>query len=229
MISQLDKKYLEDLIQYNHVIKQRNGLLRLSSEGGKLDAITLEAYDNLLVKYGTYIFMKRREFTAEFLPIFARFFSRVVEEPEMPFLKYSSALLETDFHEGLRRNRQRDEILQRTNFGIHRDDFDFLLDDVEIKKAGSQGQQKSFVIALKLAQYEIIEKYKGFTPILLLDDIFDKLDDFRITSLIQLIKDSHGQIFITDARPHRSSELLSNIGITASRFIVEKGIVTEAH
>ena len=225
IISQLDKRYLEDLIQYNHVLKQRNSLLKMSFDTGRLDEIAIEAYDRLLVKYGEYIFDRRSRFIDEFTPVFQRYFSRIVTGQEEPTLHYSSGVGEIGFGEGLKRSRQKDQLLQRTNFGIHRDDFEFILKGTEIKKMGSQGQQKSFVIALKLAQAEIIEKYKGFWPILLLDDIFDKLDDDRISGLIKLLLSKQGQIFVTDARPDRSSYLLGNAGEPVTTFIVDQGTI----
>jgi DNA replication and repair protein RecF len=227
IIAQIDKKYLDDLIQYNHVLKQRNSLLKMASENGKVDEIAMEVYDNLLVKFGEYLFRRREEFTAEFMPFFLNYFSMIVEEDERPMLSYVSGLKQTNFSEGLQKSRTKDVLLQRTNFGIHRDDFEFVLKDNEIKKTGSQGQQKSFVIALKLAQYGIIEKYKGFKPLLLLDDIFDKLDDYRIAALIKLLQNNRGQIFITDARPHRTSQLLDRIGGSTTSFIIEQGRIVK--
>lgn len=225
IISQLDRRYLEDLIQYNHVLKQRNSLLRMSFETGKLDDIAVEAYDNMLIRYGQYIFERRGTFIHEFIPEFKSYFSRIVSDQEEPTLNYSSDIGKMGFAEGLKRSRQKDQLLQRTNFGIHRDEFEFVLKGAEIKKMGSQGQQKSFVIALKLAQAEIIEKYKGFRPILLLDDIFDKLDDDRIGGLIKLLLSKQGQIFVTDARPDRTSYLLGGAGEPVTTFMVDQGTI----
>jgi DNA replication and repair protein RecF len=225
IISQLDKKYLEDLIQYNHALRQRNSLLKMSAEGKKPDEIALEAYDEMLVKHGLYIFERRDQFINEFTPVFRHYFSLIVAEPEQPSLTYSSQIRETAFTDGLKRSRQKDQVLQRTNFGVHRDDFEFMLKGGEIKKTGSQGQQKSFVIALKLAQAAIIEKYKGFRPILLLDDIFDKLDDDRIKGLIKLLLSKAGQIFVTDARPDRTAELFASEGDPVTTFVVDQGTV----
>jgi DNA replication and repair protein RecF len=228
IIAQIDRQYLEYLIQYNQVLKQRNALLKIFYDSGKQDLLALEAYDHQLCRYGNYIFQKRSEFVIEFVPVFERFFSMIVEAEEKPSLRYESGLNEITFEDGLKQSRQKDQFLQRTSFGIHRDDFGFFLNNNEIKRTGSQGQHKSFVIALKLAQYEIIEKHKGFKPILLLDDIFDKLDDFRIAALIGLIKTRLGQIFITDARPQRTSELLDQIGVSASKFLVDGGVIASA-
>jgi DNA replication and repair protein RecF len=228
IISQLDRKYLEDLLQYNNVLKQRNALLKMFFESGRLDEHALESYDRLLVKFGQYIYECRARFVKIFLPEFEKYFSIIVEEQENPGLNYLSGLNETNYQDGLAQCLQKDRILQRTNFGIHRDDFEFLLKGSDVKRSGSQGQQKSYAIALKLAQYAILEQSKGFRPILLLDDIFDKLDDFRISALIQLIKSQLGQVFLTDARPHRTIEILNNIGVHSRRFKVENGIVIQS-
>jgi DNA replication and repair protein RecF len=147
----------------------------------------------------------------------------LVSEEETADLKYISGLAEIKFTEGLIRNRQKDMALQRTSFGIHRDDFEFTLGSGDLKRLGSQGQQKSFVIALKLAQVEVIKLHKGFSPVLLLDDIFDKLDDYRISRLLELIKNDLGQLFITDARPDRTQGLMQQINVLASIFVVERG------
>lgn len=223
IISQLDRTYLDSLLRYNHVMKQRNGLLRMFQESGKPDWVALEVYDVELMRFGEQIFRRRLEFVEEFLPEFRRFYKFIVEEREATDLTYLSSLRETSYEEGLRKSRAKDLALQRTSFGIHRDDFYFTLGDGDLKRLGSQGQQKSFVIALKLAQTEILERAKGFKPILLLDDIFDKLDDFRISRLLEVIRDgAPGQIFITDARPDRTTTLLQTTGLEASLFQVSE-------
>ena len=147
-------------------------------------------------------------------------------DDEQVGLQYASELLNISYEDGLAKYRDKDLFLQRSNFGVHRDDFLFTINNGELKRLGSQGQQKSFIIALKLAQHEIMENNKGFKPVLLLDDIFDKLDDFRIAKLMELIRDDHHQIFITDARPDRTNFLLQGIGVKASMFQVEAGHLT---
>jgi DNA replication and repair protein RecF len=225
IISQLDRHYLEALMQYNHALKQRNSLLKMFAESGGMDAVALESYDRILVQLGSTIFQKRMQFTEEFLPVFRQFYNLIVDN-EVAELHYASELKKIKFQEGLIKNRQRDLLLQRTNFGIHRDDYQFTLAAGDLKRLGSQGQQKSFIIALKLAQFEIIKRHKGFKPILLLDDIFDKLDDFRINRLLELIKKEElGQLFITDARPDRTSALLEQINVSASIFKVKNGMI----
>lgn len=227
IISQLDSRYLNDLIQYNHVLKQRNSLLKMSFERGSVDWIAIESYDEILEKFGKAIFQKRTEFVKEFIPVFRKFYQFIVNEDENTDLTYISELNEKGFAEGLIGNRQKDLALQRTSFGVHRDDYHFTLGSGDIKRLGSQGQQKSFVISLKLAQFEILKSHKGFKPILLLDDIFDKLDDFRIARLLDLIKEDLGQLFITDARPDRTKRLLDHINVEALIFTIENGKISE--
>lgn len=226
IISQLDHRYLEDLMQYNHALKQRNSLLKMYYEKGSVDWVAIESYDQVLVNFGKSIFEKRKQFAVEFLPVFRKFYQFIVEENERTDLEYVSELREKDFSEGLLSTRQKDLALQRTSFGIHRDDYAFTLEGGDIKKLGSQGQQKSFVIALKLAQFEILKIRKGFKPILLLDDIFDKLDDFRIARLLELIRTDLGQLFITDARPDRTKGLMRQIQVEAFIFAIENGKVS---
>ncbi|HEY9006613.1 MAG TPA: DNA replication/repair protein RecF [Ohtaekwangia sp.] len=226
IISQLDKTYLEALMQYNQALKQRNSLLRMFQERGTPDWLALESYDQILIRVGKLIYTRRFSFAEEFLPVFRKYFQYIVGEDEVTDLEYASELKDKSFEEGLIKNRQKDVMLQRTSFGIHRDDYLFTLGNGDLKKLGSQGQQKSFVIALKLAQFEIVQRAKGFKPILLLDDIFDKLDDFRIAKLLELMKSELGQLFITDARPDRTGELLRSIQVPAFVFSVNKGDVT---
>lgn len=228
IISQIDKSYLESLIQYNHVLKQRNSLLKMFSEGKRFDAVALETYDRVLISKGEAIFARRKKFVEEFKPVFLQYYEVIVESAEQVDLQYDSDLLNTAFADGLKRNLEKDLQYQRTNFGVHKDDYIFSLASGDLKRLGSQGQKKSFIIALKLTQFEIIEKTKGIRPILLLDDIFDKLDDLRIEKLLQMIRDDRfGQLFLTDARPDRTAGLLDEIGVPASIFTVENGIISE--
>lgn len=222
IISQLDHAYLENLIQYNNALRQRNSLLKMFNEHHSFDSVALESYDRLLIRHGELIYKRRLEFVHEFVPVFTKYYSFIVADEPVDLI-YASALHETGFADGLAHSLRRDQFMQRTHFGIHRDDYQFKLGDGDLKRLGSQGQQKSFIIALKLAQHEIMERNKGFKPVLLLDDIFDKLDDFRIARLMELIRDDHHQIFITDARPDRTNFLLEGIGVKASMFQVEAG------
>ena len=215
LISQLDKPYLENLITYINCMKQRNSLLRIFAESGKTDLDLLASYDQKMVPAGNYISAKRKQFLSGFIPIFKKYYRFLVEgSSEEVHIQYRSDLEHSDFKEILLKNLQRDILLQRTSSGIHRDDFDFLINEQELKRIGSQGQQKSFLIALKLAEFESIAEVKRLKPVLLLDDIFDKLDDFRIQRLMALVaQNTSGQLFITDAREGRSREILREANI----------------
>jgi DNA replication and repair protein RecF len=228
LISQLDKIYLENLIVYTNHLKQRNSLLRTFLESGNIDRDLLASYDQKIIPSGNYIFSKRKQFTINFLPYFKKHYQFLVKgSQEEVHIQYRSDLEKSDFADLLDKNLPRDIILQRTSSGIHRDDFEFLINANELKKFGSQGQQKSFLIALKLTEFQCIAEAKQFKPILLLDDIFDKLDDQRIHQLMLLVSQgTFGQLFITDARQGRSQEILKEAKVSAQVFTVENGTFT---
>lgn len=229
LLSQIDKNYLENLIQYVQYLKQRNSLLKLFAERGSTDLDMLEAYDAKLIPAGEYIHSKRLEFMSEFIPVFIKHYLFLIGDSlEEVQILYRSELNSEDLKDLLKKNLQRDVLLQRTGSGVHRDDFNFTLNGIELKRYGSQGQQKSFLIALKLAEFQIISQRKSLKPILLLDDIFDKLDDERIHKLMTLVADrTFGQLFITDARAGRTNEVLKESGIKAELFQVEEGILSK--
>lgn len=228
VISQLDKTYLENLIIYTNQLKQRNSLLRAFAESGKTDHDLLASYDQKLVPAANFIFAKRKEFLIEFFPFFQQHYKYLVgQSNEQVSIQYQSDLSGTNFLTLLSQNLQRDIVLQRTSTGIHRDDFDFKINGFELKRYGSQGQQKSFLIALKLAEFQVIAEKKKFKPILLLDDIFDKLDDERIQQLMHLVaQGTFGQLFITDARADRTQQIIQSANLNASIFRVENGTFT---
>jgi DNA replication and repair protein RecF len=229
LLSQLDRFYLEHLITYNHQLKQRNSLLRKFSESGNVDAELLESYDHRICIAGNYIHQSRKNLLKEFIPKFKNHYHFIAQgSGELVDVVYRSDLDQADFATQLKNHIHRDILLQRTTCGIHRDDFLFLLNSGELKKYGSQGQQKSFLISLKLSEFQIIAEKKGLKPILLLDDIFDKLDDDRIHHLMKLVAEGmFGQLFITDARADRSRAILKDAGIPAKIFIVENGNLTD--
>ena len=227
MISQIDHSYLLALVEYTHCLKQRNSLLKMFQERNYSDPDLIDTYDQRLVKSGQLIFQKRKEFIVEFLPILNTAFNFLVDDKEEARLVYQSNFHERDFLRALKDSFQKDIILQRTTVGIHRDDFEFGFAHGELKRLGSQGQQKSFLVALKLANVQVIKNHKGFTPILLLDDIFDKLDDLRIARLLKVAARDFGQLFITDAGPERTRALLKDVGIKADTFEVENGTITK--
>jgi DNA replication and repair protein RecF len=229
LISQINSQYLESLINYTNHLKARNAALRQFAERGITDTDLLSSYDRVLSKAGDFIYQTRKEFVGQMLPVLHKFYQFLSSGNEPAEISYKSDLESASTEQLFQQNLQRDILLQRTSAGVHRDDFTFQLSGYELKKYGSQGQQKSFLISLKLAEFEIIEKKKGFKPILLLDDIFDKLDDDRIHKLIELIaKETFGQIFITDARPDRTSEILRKANLKATLLSVENGRITNA-
>lgn len=226
VISQTDNNYLDELITYNKVLANRNALLKAIADTGKYDPGLLEVLDEQLAISGTRIFEKRKAFMEVFTPVFNQHYQFLSEDAEQVELTYESPLLTDDLAVLLKKNIERDRALERTTAGIHRDDLQFVIHGMPMKKFGSQGQQKSFLIALKLAQYSFLTQQKGFRPLLLLDDIFDKLDDKRITKLMQMVSDhSFGQVFITDANNTRIEHVFAHIGIPVKLFKVKEGEV----
>ncbi|MEQ8362627.1 MAG: DNA replication and repair protein RecF [Cyclobacteriaceae bacterium] len=228
LIAQLDKNYLEYLITYTNQLKQRNSLLRLSAERG-IDHDLLDTYDQRIILSGNYIHRKRAEFISSFLPLFKSHYAFLSgDAEEVVDIQYRSDCTGQDFGTILKKSLRKDLIIQRTSVGIHRDDFVFTLGGFELKRIGSQGQQKSFLIGLKLAEFQSIENIKKVKPLLLLDDIFDKLDDERIHKLVTLVVDgTFGQLFITDARPDRSKALLKEANVEAELFYINGGKLVE--
>ena len=224
VISQTDNSYLDELIAYNKVLLNRNALLRSIGETGRYDPSLLEVLNEQLIASGNRIFEKRKTFMETFTGIFNghyRFLSNNAEDVE---LIYESQLLQDNFEALLKRNVEKDRALERTGAGIHKDDLIFAIHGMPMKKFGSQGQQKSFLIALKLAQYSFLDQQNGFKPILLLDDIFDKLDDERVTKLMQMISNhDFGQVFITDTSETRVRTIFSTIGVDIRLFKVKGG------
>ena len=224
MISQLNKTYLLNLIDYNHALKQRNKLLKHFAFSGKVDHDLLEPYDKLLLSLGKDICDARRNFCEHYLIKIVKHYLYLSGGKESIGLTYQSQLNDEDYQKTYRSSFQKDLVLQRTNVGIHKDDYHFEMDGHLLRRFGSQGQQKSFLIALKLAQFDIIQTEKGFKPILLMDDIFDKLDDQRIQKLTEMIEHHEfGQVFITDARPERSKHFLEKLNIEWKAITIENG------
>jgi len=223
MLSQLDHQYLDTLIQYNTVMKQRNSLLKQFYERNYFDKDLLETFDAQLLPLGETVHRKRRDFIGAFVPLVQKYYAYISESREAVDLVYESELFEDSFVYDFSFATKRDLQLQRTTKGVHKDDFVFEIAGYALKKFGSQGQQKSFVIALKLAQFEVLYQEKGTKPLLLLDDIFDKLDDLRISKLIEMITNqTFGQLFITDARPERSRQIFASLHTDVSMFEMEK-------
>jgi DNA replication and repair protein RecF len=223
IMAQLDAEYLENLLQYNRLLLQRNLLLKQFADRNYTDDLLLDVYSDPLVEVGLKLYQARNQFISQFLPIFKKHYATLSDGREEVEMIYESEVGADNFAQVFRRNRQRDLVAQRTIMGVHKDDFIFEINGFTLRKFGSQGQQKSFVIALKLAQFEMLSQQKGFPPILLLDDIFDKLDDRRIQQLINMMVDgTFSQVFITDARPERTHQLLDNLGVAVKYFEIKK-------
>ncbi|MEO8886508.1 MAG: DNA replication/repair protein RecF [Mucilaginibacter sp.] len=224
VISQTDNQYLDELITYNKVLNNRNAFLKTIATTGKYDPGLLEVMDEQLVASGRRIFEKRKAFMEAFTPIFNEHYQFLSDGAEQVELSYESQLLENDFAGLLTRSTEKDRVLERTTAGIHRDDLLFTIHGMAMKKFGSQGQQKSFLIALKLAQYSFLTAKKGFKPLLLLDDIFDKLDDLRVTKLMQMVSNNNfGQVFITDTSTTRVPGIFNDINVPVKLFTVKEG------
>lgn len=209
VISQLDAHYLQQLIQYQKILTQRNALLKYFAANRTFEAETLVVYDEQLDVLALPIFEKRREFIAEFVPIFDHYHKSIADAAENVQIVYHSHLAQNDMLSLLRDHVQRDRALQYTSVGVHKDDLSFEIDGHPIKKFGSQGQQKSFLIALKLAQFEFVRKQSGEKPILLFDDIFDKLDETRVAKIVEMVNnDVFGQLFISDTHPERTEAIV---------------------
>jgi DNA replication and repair protein RecF len=219
VLSQMDNEYLTDYQQYNRILDQRNSLLKLFAERNFLDDDLLDSYSEPLVKLAQRIYRKRKTFIDKFQPIFRKHYEILSEGREEVEIFYESEVGSKDFVREFRVNRQNDVKAQRTTKGTHKDDYVFEINRYAVKKFGSQGQQKSFVMALRLAQFDMLEELREQKPILLLDDIFDKLDDGRIQKLIESIDNQHfEQVFITDARPERTQKILENVSADVKYF-----------
>ena len=230
--SQLDHEFLELLIQYNGLLRQRNATLKQGSGSHGFDTLYLQALDDQLAPVGESLSALRASFLTEFIPVFQRHYAQLADGREQVILEYKSQLPGQNFRHLLLANERRDQLLQRSTTGPHRDDFVFLMDGLPVKTYASQGQQKSFAIALKLAQFELLatKAQPGGAapakPLLLLDDIFDRLDDKRIARLLQLVADqTFGQVFLTDTNLARTNQALAGVGSDIRRFEVRAGNV----
>ena len=219
IISQYDKKYLATLIKYNKVLQQRNALLKRFQELRIFEAESIEIWDAQLVLLGNFIFEKRKEFLADFLPSFQNFFNFISNGSESINIEFNSQLNTTSLSDLLNESSRKDSRVGYTTVGIHKDDLVFQINGHPIKKFGSQGQQKSFLIALKLTQFEYIKVLLNKKPILLLDDIFDKLDHGRVERLMKMVSDHvFGQVLITDTDEERIEKVFKNIAVSKTVF-----------
>ena len=209
VISQLNAHYLQQLIQYQKILNQRNALLKYFALNHVFEMDTLSIYNEQLDTLGQTIFETRKKFIADFIPIFNKHHQAITGSAETVQLIYESKLLEKELLKLLEENINKDRALHYTSVGIHKDDLSFEIDHYPIRKFGSQGQQKSFLIALKLAQFEFVKKQSGQKPILLFDDVFDKLDESRVGKIIEMVnKDEFGQLFISDTHAERTEAIV---------------------
>jgi DNA replication and repair protein RecF len=214
LLSQINKEYLIQLIDYTKLLQQRNSLLKQSSETGSVDESLFDVLNMQLIKRGNFLFDCRKKFLVDFLPQVATIYQRIAGKDDGLILRYESQLFTGSFEELLRASRQKDLLLQRTTTGIHRDDLLFFMGDASFKTEASQGQRKSLLFALKLAEWQVLKEKKGFTPILLLDDVFEKLDEQRMFQLLNWVcTESDGQVFITDTHKERLQQHLQSVDI----------------
>jgi DNA replication and repair protein RecF len=225
VISQFDKIYLDNLISYNKALTQRNSLLKEFAERNRFDRSLLSVWDEQLIKFGNAIYARRKDFIQEFIPVFNKYFSIISQDKEQVSIAYDSQLHQEQFGDLLKSNLVKDRALRYTSAGTHKDDLNFEIGGYPVKRFGSQGQQKSFVIAIKLAQFDYTRQIKGFSPVLLFDDIFDKLDDQRVAQLVQLVShDSFGQVFITDTQYERIEKLTSTLSNNYKLWEIDSGL-----
>ncbi len=213
-ISQLDAGYLQTLIDYNKILQQRNSLLKQVAENGKIDEALFQVISSQLMLHGNRIFEKRRAFCKTFIPLISNLYNEISGVNEKLLINYVSNLESNSFENLLKQNWKKDIALQRTTKGIHRDDLEFIIDNGAFKSLASQGQRKSLLFALKLAEYQTLLQHNGFPPLLLLDDVFEKLDENRMHNLLSKIcMENQGQIFITDTHCERLNQALEKLQV----------------
>ena len=228
IISQYNPEYLDSVLKYGKALQQRNSLLKDFRSSGRFESEDLSIWDAQLVRYGIYIYGEREKLTQELIPVFRERYSMISSEKEEVRLSYRSHLSEGDFGEALANTVEKDRFLEYTTVGIHKDDLLFDMNGYSVKSLGSQGQQKSFLVALKLSKFDYIKSKSGYSPILLLDDIFDKFDAERVEQIIRLVGNKEfGQIFITDTHQSRLHEILSSHDTDYRLFRINNNAVEE--
>ncbi|MDR0371244.1 MAG: DNA replication/repair protein RecF [Prevotellaceae bacterium] len=223
VISQYDHVYLNHLLQYNTVLRQRNVLLKAE----KIPEDTLlDVLEEQMAQHGAYIYEQRKTFIDEFTPVFRHFYAFISGGKEKISLSYRSQHNDGDIRERMIETRSRDRMLGFSTQGIHKDELEMMLDNYPIKRVGSQGQNKTYLISLKLAQFDFLKRTHSFAPLLLLDDIFDKLDSHRVEKIVELVSDNtFGQIFITDTNREQLVEMLVHLGKETKIFTVDDGTI----
>lgn len=228
IISQYNPEYLDSILRYNKALQQRNKLLKDFKSSGRFDNEVLSIWDAQLIKYGSYVFSEREILINELIPVFQDYYSTISSGKESVKLKYRSHLSEGNFQEALLNSIEKDRFLEYTTVGIHKDDLILEMNDFSVKSLGSQGQQKSYLVALKLAKFDYIKKKSGFPPVLLLDDIFDKFDADRVEQIIKLSGNKRfGQIFITDTHQSRLQDMLTSHSTDYKLFSISDNQVNE--
>lgn len=228
IISQFDRSYLESIQSYAKVLAQRNALLKSMAEHRLFDRESIEVWNMKMVEFGKKIYLKRRSFLEEFIPVFQKHYDSIGSTEEEVHLLYKSQLNDVPLEQLLIDFEQRDAHTRFSNAGTHKDDLVFQIKGHPVKKFGSQGQQKSFIIALRLAQYEWLKNHLGVLPVLLLDDIFDKLDHTRVQRLMKLVANNFfGQVLVTDTDLNRVQRIFSDSSLESKLFEVSEGKVNE--
>jgi DNA replication and repair protein RecF len=223
IISQFDRHYLDDIQKYGKILDQRNALLKNMYEQRLFDRESIEVWNDQMSRIGTAIHLKRKQFLEEFIPVFQERYNYIGLEEEEVHLEYRSQLSEMSFDDLLKAFEKKDAITHYSNGGTHKDDLLFEINNYPLKRMGSQGQQKSFIIALKLAQYEYLYNKTGIKPLLLLDDIFEKLDNNRLAIILTMIaEDNFGQIFISDTDKKRLEAMFKNLTTEIKYFEINK-------
>jgi DNA replication and repair protein RecF len=225
-ISQIDRQYLYNLVRYQKALKQRNALLKEFSQQMNYDDERLAPYDHELLGLAGELYTVRSKFLKKFESRFDKLYKKLSHEHEKVSIAYESHWQQDDPENMYRSALKKDLALHRTTVGVHRDAYHFMIDDKPIKRFGSQGQQKSLIVSLKVAQFQELKKAVKVTPVLLLDDIFDKLDDQRMAILLKMVcANDFGQIFLTDARPERTRTMLADNKLTARIFTINDGVI----
>jgi DNA replication and repair protein RecF len=228
IVSQYNTEYLDSVLRYGKALQQRNKLLKDFKSSGGFDNDMLSVWDSPLVRYGNYIFSERNVLVNELIPVFQEYYDMISNGKEQVRLQYRSHLAEGSFMEALINSIGKDRFLEYTTVGIHKDDLMLEMNGFPVKALGSQGQQKSYLVALKLAKFDYIKRKAGFAPILLLDDIFDKFDAERVEQIIKLVGNHRfGQIFITDTHQSRLQDILFSHNIDFKLFRISDNMVEE--
>ncbi len=229
VISQYDKEYLDDVINYNKALKQRNALLKDFSKRVRYDKESLDIWTEQLILLGKRIYQKRSELIEQLVPIFQHYYAFIADNKETVKLTYSSHFEQDDHRLLFEGAIDKDRVLQYSTVGIHKDDLELDLENYPIKKIGSQGQQKTYLVALKLAKFDFMKKKTGYRPLLLLDDVFDKFDHSRVQQIIKLVaEENFGQIFITDTNKTHLQEILLQLSTEYKIFEIDNGKISNS-